>query len=317
MEFNNFGEWYSTVKPLTQNEYENSKVKAERVILKRIGDRPTKDEFKRENKTSSLPVLVLITIVFLSVYVFSVIEQWRFMGYESSRLLEADSASYLGIPLNKSIVAWIFQITVSTMTEFAMILFMVQWRLQTKNRGKVQFTKGKALNGLLNWLTQFFNTYFLLAILSMMIVLYINITSGMFILIGVAVPLFTIGLGLGIEEYISEYIIEQDRIYSDYTTEYNLWGEVSKDPTKHPSWKSVLYQSIWDSIVQKNKRYSGVFEMDVAGNWKALAVEKELERDDWSTKGVKTKEVVENTGLKIEDLQGKNELEILLAMVEN
>jgi hypothetical protein len=256
------------LKPLTTVQYDECREKALSRVKARIGEKPTRDTFKRElgSVTNALDWLALL--VFLAALLISSVHIIQFMTTQAIASYHVpDSAP--GVVIHPNLWAVIHQIGAILLAESATILFMTIHRINGDKREKPRFPF-KQLSIPLG-----------LAVLAALFVFLANISSGVNFLVSIMPPVFTLGIAIRLEAIIVETLRRQSEITRRYLEAMSVWESASADPTKHPEFHPLLLQEIWQALIKKNQSFA-----DAPSSFKHVAVRREMERDLWTRSGI-------------------------------
>jgi len=255
------------LKPLTSTQYDKCKHRAQERILSRIGERPKRDAFKREYSALwnvlDLPMLV----IFVGALLVSMLHIFDYASISAGK--HYATVDYItGIRFGHWWYVAIQQVAYLLMAEFAMLSFFTVWRVQAHQDQS---------NG---W-QRFAYLSFWLAVIAAVFVMLVNIFGGGgFNLAGLLPPLFTVGIGLRLEEILSEAITRRDEIDRKYLHALESWHKASEDPTQHKEYLPILYGEIWQYLTVTLTRNADFQEAPPA--FRVRAVERELERERWA-----------------------------------
>lgn len=267
------------LKPLNSVQYDKCKQTALARVKKRIGDKPSRDTFKREYAQLWNVLDIALIVVFIGALLISFQHIFDYVSsVAGAHYLTMPFTTGLRLPHYVAVAAQ--QIGALLMAEAAMIAFFSYWRLDTHNSP----TRRK-YSHLLLWL----------ALASAAYVLYVN-TLGVglwFDPTSWLAPFVTIGIGVRIEQILSEYFIRQREIDSKYTTALSQWERSTEDPTQHPDYLPILYTELWEYL--STKLTSNSHFADAPGWFKLQAVEREMSRENWTQDVTHTGHVVNPT----------------------
>lgn len=253
------------MNPLTSNEYDSVKQTVNERVLSRIGDKPTRDSFKREYGAIWSVLDIALIVVFLGALAIST--QHIFDYVSSIAGAHYDTAPFTtGLRLPQFYAVAIQQIGALLMAESAMIAFFTYWRVDTRH----DTGSGKYAH-LLLWL----------ALASAGYVLYVN-TFGVGLWYDPTswlAPAVTIGIGVRLEQIFSELISRQAELDTRYTDALAIYERATQDMTTHPDYERILYGEIWHKLATKRGNKGNYDEVPVS--FKIQAVQRELKRDNW------------------------------------
>ena len=265
---------YLTLPSLSSDEYDNAVSSAKSRLAERIGTKPRRKDYQIDYASIFDIVSTLKLIVFLGAFVVSTLAMLDFVGQDVANNYKAPEA---GISLALPVAATVNQVASFLLAESALLTFML---LANREMLKVAAKRNKVHLVL----------YLGLVILSGLFVFYVNYVHGL--LIGYMVPFITIGLGIAIEPEIHELISRREETTNRYLEALRVYESSSVDITAHPDYKNLLYQAVWDNLVEKvftkrNKVRSGMeaFE-DIRNVDKSIRVQlvlREIDnRESWT-----------------------------------
>ena len=243
------------IKPLTNDQYDKCHENALARVAKRIGDRPTRQQFQRELGRLWTVLDLLAGIVFIAALVISSAHIIHHMGVATAAYEAGDTAgTNIGLGLWANIHQWGY----IALAEGSMLLFMVLFAM-TRNWRR--------------WL------FVVLAFTAMIFVILANWSSGTGILESVMPPIFTVGLGFHIERLIVQSIKRQNDVTRRYLDAMQVYEAAADDPTQHPEFIPMMRQEIWSKLVslKANKDHA-----DSPAALRHMAVKREMERETWA-----------------------------------
>lgn len=251
--------------PLTSNEYDTVKQTVSERILSRIGDKPSREQFRREYGSVWNTLDIALIIVFIGALAISTQHIFDYVSsIAGNHYLSAPFTTGLRLPHFWAVS--IQQIGALLMAESAMIAFFTYWRVDTHND-----TSARKYTHLLLWL----------ALASAGYVLYVN-TFGVGLWYDPTswlAPAVTIGIGVRLEQIFSELIQRTAELDQRYTSALSVWERATEDMTTHPDYNRVLYSELWHKLSTKRGNRGDYDDVPVA--FKKRAVERELKRDNW------------------------------------
>lgn len=274
-------QWLSDLKQLTPNEYLTAEKDAEKLVLKDLGEIPTKDDYKREGDGFN-PIMIMIAIIFISGLAISSFEAFKFVGLNINSVIETSNTFVYGIPINYALFVSVSQIAYLILAETSMISFIISWRFdeaKKRREGYYKQFKNTKFGIVRKFSSQFLSFKLFLALLSMSFILLANWSSGLHPLLALMPAFITIGVGYQFEQFYTEWFLEKQRINKEYTNDLNLYYDIKREPSKHPEFESIFKRSIWNRLSGKNRRS---VDTDVNGEWKYHAVQREIENADWA-----------------------------------
>lgn len=255
----------ANLKPLTTDQYDQARAKAVERVKGRIGEHPTRDQFKRELGSLWTVLDILALIVFLAALFVSSAHIITHMGLLSQFSYNADNTTGIVLPISNYTV--IHQLGMILLAEASMLLFMVMHGMRAKERERRS-----------PWLRPF-SLPLALALIAATFVFVANWQSGIGLLEALMPPVFTVGIGLHLERLIVAGLQRREEITARYLEALNVYERATEDPTKHPEFMPILRQELWARLISlpSNKDYR-----DAPPSVKHAAVRRELERDRWA-----------------------------------
>jgi hypothetical protein len=237
------------LKPLTTIQYEQCREKALERVKSRIGERPQRATFRRELGPLWTILDAIALLVFIAALAVSSVHIVTHMGSLASQAAPEGGDTGLFV--------FIHQAAFIALAEGSMILFLVMF--------------GISREGWRRWV------YLALALLAAVFVLVANVQSGIGLLESLMPPLFTIGIGLKLENLIMQALRRRKDIDERYLTALGVWESATADSTQHPDYANFFKKEVWDALLKKNAAYS-----EAPNGFKAMAVRREMERDTWT-----------------------------------
>lgn len=247
------------LKPLTTDQYDKCRESAMARVSKRIGNRPVWQQFQRELVSLITPLDIIAILVFISAFMVSSIHIISHMGKLASASYNTVSQPVAGSVFSRDLYVALHQWMLIPLAEGSMILFLVMFGMSDKNWRK--------------WV------YFALAAVAVAFVLVANIQSGIGWLESLMPPIFTIGIGLKLEQLIVQSLRRREGVNQRYIEALEAWEVASQDATKHPDFLAILRQEIWQKLITLK---SNMEFMDAPSPFKRDAVQRELERERWT-----------------------------------
>src|SRR6185369_7021382 len=121
--------------------------------------------------------------------------------------------------------------------------------------------------------------YLLLAVTAVVFVVIANWQSNIGVLESLLAPIFTVGIGLKLENLIVQSLKRRDEVSDRYLKALAIYEAASKDATKHPEYVPLFKQEIWQKLTSlpTNREFR-----DAAAGFRHAAVAREMERDYWA-----------------------------------
>lgn len=279
------GDFLKTLKGLTLTQYDDAKATTFGRVQKLIGQKPTRKSLQREQASLFTPLDFLAIIVFLAAFWVSSVHIITHMGKLATSTY-SETTEPLGFVVDGQTYAVAHQMSFIFLAEASMLLFMVTWRMQTRDHTG---TLKLPLIGQTKIPTKIFSVYLILSLIAMSFVLVANLASGLTVLEALMPPMFTIGLGFHVEHIIVQWLDRRTLLDKRFIEKMDIWEKSSEDPTTHPKYRELLMREVWDKIarVRDNKELA-----DAPAQLKLVAVHRELERDQWTSEAIKVEERV-------------------------
>lgn len=252
------------LKELTTAQYDACREAALKRVAGRIGEKPTRQAFQRELGSLWTPLDLLALVVFVAALAVSSVHIITHMSQLSEASYKATSA---GLIVDSQTYAVVHQLSMIALAEASMLLFMTIHAMSAPKRA-----------GRPAW-QRWMSGTLLLAIIAAVFVFVANIQSGIGILESIMPPVFTIGLGLHFERLIVESMTRRADVTRRYLAALDVWEVSSKDHTKHPEYKPLLAQELWQKLVSLKPNAAHV---DAPASFKAAAVRRELAKEAWA-----------------------------------
>jgi hypothetical protein len=254
-----------SIKTLTTDQYEAAREKAIERVKGRIGDKPTREQFRREMATIFTPLDYLAMIVFAAALIISSAHILTHMGKITGANFDPGYAT--GIVLGQAAYTIAHQIGMIFLAEASMLLFMVMHGMSSAERAQHKGVRKVASIPLA------------LAIIAGLFVFIANIQSGIGLLESLMPPLFTVGIGFRLETLIVELLKRRNEIDARYISAIDVYERATADPTAHPDFVPFFRQAIWEKLIgiAANRDWK-----DAPAGARAAAVRREMERDAWA-----------------------------------
>jgi len=254
-----------SMKPLTTEQYEIAREKAIERVKGRIGEKPTREQFRREMATIFTPLDYLAIVVFVAALLISSAHIIAHMGKITATNFVAGYTA--GIVLDVTTYTVVHQIGMIMLAEASMLLFMVM-----HGTGKDQRAGRKGIAKQLS-------VSLILAIIAGVFVFTANVQSGIGLLESLMPPLFTVGIGFRLETLIVELLTRRTTIDLRYMSAMDTFERASHDPTAHPDFAAFFKQQIWEKLTSLvvNKEWK-----DAPSGFRSSIVRREMERDSWA-----------------------------------
>lgn len=247
------------LKPLTSDQYDAARAKALDRVSQRIGQRPRRDDFKRELAPLWTVLDIIALVVFTAALVVSSVHILSHMGHLAAASYDATGQATAGTVIGRDFFVAVHQWMLIPLAEGSMILFLILFGM----------TRGGWRKGV----------YLLLAALAVVFVLVANWQSGIGTLESLLAPAFTIGIGLKLELLIVQSLNRRRDIDARYIEAVNVFEAASQDASQHPDFAPFFRQEIWQALmlIQTNRPYK-----EAPNGFKVAAVQREQQRDNWA-----------------------------------
>ncbi len=245
----------ANLKTLTSKQYDDAKNKALQRIQNRIGEKPTRAQFKREYGRIWNTLDILAIIIFIAALAISSVHILAYAGQQANSSFVHSAVGVLGIQLADTSYGVIHQIGFILLAESAMLLFFV---LARTSKGYDRYLSG------------------LLAVAAVAFVFTANIASGLNPFLSILAPGFTVGIGFRLEKLIAISLHRTRELDTRYRDALAVWELASQDPEQHPDFQAVFKRELWDAIARKNRIE------DAPAVFKHQAVAAEMKRDTWA-----------------------------------
>lgn len=270
------------LKPLTLQQYETVKRQVVDIIRHKIGDKPKRDDFKRDYGSLLDIRSGFVFVVFLSALVVSSIHILDYVALSTTAPLPDNEMSIslttnIGFHLDKDTKMKLQQIGFIVLSEFSMLLFMVFWQTERKTRPFVDSANLSKFQKTTAFIDN--NKFLFLALLSMVYVVIANWNTVSNKIMAIMPPASTIAIGFYIESIISELLVRRREIDKKYTSALDIWHKQIEDITRHPDYVYTLRGAIWTKLASLKANSDFV---DAPKAFKFLAVYNEMERDNWT-----------------------------------
>lgn len=254
------------IKALSTDQYQAAVDKAIARVKHRIGRRPVKKDFQREQARAWSVLDGLAIIIFIAALVISSAHIIAHMGVLATLSYETfnstNNIEEVGVTLTSGDYVIIHQIGMIFLAEASMLLFMVMHGMSAAQR-----------TGRFRW----FSLPLVLALIAAVFVFISNWQSGIGDLEALMPPVFTVGIGLRLEYLIVYSINRRDAVEAKYHHALDIYEQASQDPQSHPDYLSLLKMELWSALVAVNRDIK-----ESPMGVRQLAVRRELERDLWT-----------------------------------
>ncbi|HSS99912.1 MAG TPA: hypothetical protein VLK33_22915 [Terriglobales bacterium] len=246
------------LKPLTLDQYDQCRTRALERVQKRIGDKPTREQFTRELGALWTILDIIALVVFLPALAVSSIHIIAHMGHLAESSYQATVQAGAGTILSRDLYVAVHQWALIPLAEGSMILFLVMFGMGAGWRRWVSFA---------------------LALLAGVFVLVANWQSGIGVLESLLAPAFTIGIGLKLEHLIVQTIARRQQVDTNYLEALSIYEAATVDPAQHPDFQPMFRQALWEKLssLKANEDFR-----DAPTGFKHQAVKRELGREAWA-----------------------------------
>jgi len=247
------------LKPLTSDQYDQCRAKALDRVQNRIGSRPRRADFVRELGSIVTILDWLALLVFGSALTVSSIHIINHMGQLARASYNTFTQVGAGTVIGADFYTAAHQWAVIPLAEGSMILFLVMFGMSGRTWRK--------------WV------YLFLAATAVVFVIVANWQSNIGILESLLAPIFTVGIGLKLENLIVLSLKRRDEVSERYLKALAIYEAASKDATKHPEYIPLMKQEIWQKLTSlpSNREFR-----DAPAGFRHAAVSREMERDSWA-----------------------------------
>lgn len=250
------------MKTLTIDQYERARSRALDRVKARIGERPTREQFKRELGAIATPLDWIALVVFVAALAISSLHIIHYMGEHAA----FTPGEQVGIAIDGSTWAVVHQVGAILLAESAAILFMTAHSMSAPARAAR------------HWSMRWVSIPLLLALTAAVFVFVANLSSGVGLLIGLMPPLFTLGIAVRLEAIIVEVINRREQVNRMYLEALAVFEDASADPQLHPQYKAFMKQELWAALISLKANESF---REAPSGFRAAAVARELQRDEW------------------------------------
>lgn len=255
------------LKELTGQQYDAAKARAVERVQARLGQKPTREQFKRDLGPLWTALDVLAAVVFIAALAVSsahIINHMSSLAAASFTTLEQAPA---GIVISQNEYTLIHQLGMIALAEASMLLFMTMHGMSAERRA-----------GRTGW-ARWFSLPLLLALAAGLFVFVANWQSNIGILESIMPPVFTIGLGVHLERLIVESLRRRDDVTRRYLEALAVWERAQEDLSTHPDFAPTFAAELWEKLVslKANQDFK-----DAPAAFKRLAVQREMARERWA-----------------------------------
>lgn len=252
-------ELLKTLRPLTQEERQTAQAAARAAVMRDAGDRPERRQFQRELGSLFTLLDVLALAVFIPALLVSSLHIISHMGTLAVQSYASLSRYEAGTVIGRDLYTAAHQWLLIPLAEASMLLFLVMFAM--------------AANTWRKWV------YLALAAAAVLFVAVANIQSGIGAIESILAPVFTIGVGLHLENLIVRSLKRRDDITSRYLKALHDWETATAKPDHHPKYVQMYANALKDAIYKANSRREAAKSVTIA-EWRLL-VKREIAADQW------------------------------------
>lgn len=247
------------LKELTTSQLDMARTAALARVAGRIGDKPVRKSYRREYGPLWTALDLLALVIFAAALAISSVHILAYSGHEAAASFDrVQQQPMLGLPLDAALYGLVHQLGFILLAEAAMLLFFVLYRTR---------------HGFERWLS------LALAVAAMAFVVVANLASGLNVFLALLAPAFTIGIGFRLEALIAENLRRNREIDQRYRAALDVWETASQDATRHPDYRPLLAQEIWQKLAGLKANAPFV---DAPAGFKRAAVHRELAKESWA-----------------------------------
>lgn len=238
----------ASMKGLTFNEFNKTLRATKSELTQRLGERPHRRDFMRDQEPLFDVLDVFAVIVFVAAWIASSLHIIKEIGQAAFSSYGTPAAGMpQGILGSAGDYVTLHQFAFVLLAEFSMLLFGVMWasRRTSLRQGENMFSY--ALRSALSiplWLF----------VGSALFVVNMNIASGLETLPSVLAPAVTIGLAIYMEEKLGALLRRRQEITRRYTSAVTNWDVAQDDIQAHEEFIPVLSQALDDVLRRKNSK---------------------------------------------------------------
>lgn len=252
-------ELLKALRPLTQEERQAAQAAARAAVVRDAGERPERRQFQRELGSLFTFLDVLALAVFIPALLVSSLHIINHMGALAAASYASMSHYESGTVIGQDLYTATHQWALIPLAEASMLLFLIMFAMATNTWRK--------------WV------YFALAGAAVVFVAVANIQSGIGAIESILAPIFTIGVGLHLENLIVRSLKRRDDVTSRYLKALHEWETATAAPGAHPRYVQMYANALKDSIYRANSRREAIKAVTVA-EWRLL-VKREIAADEW------------------------------------
>jgi hypothetical protein len=253
----------TSIRQLTSNQYDAARAAAIARVQARIGEKPTRKQFRREYGTIITVLDVIAAVVFLAALAISSAHIIAHMGLIASASYPEQRA---GIRIDLNAWAMIHQVAAIFLAEASALLFAALHSMNADQRARRP------------GLTRYVSVPGVLAVLAGAFVLSANLASGVDLLTALLPPVMTLGIAVRLEAIAVALLKRAAAVDERYSAALAAYEAASADPTAHADFLPMLRQEVFAALCRKNADLA-----DAPRGVKWAAVERELAREtEWT-----------------------------------
>lgn len=217
------------VKQLSVEQYAKVHEKAVSHVLRLIGDKPLRDQYKRDHEPIWGFMEALMVFVFLAAAIVSTTHILNFIGSEAARSFNQNGHVPDTISLSARGFNTANQFGYVILAEFAMLLFGTGAINERRKFIKVMFA--------------------LLALGSTAFVIIANLESGIDWYIAILPPAFTIGLSPFLDRQLIKTLKRRRAVTVAHQEALGKWEVLTDKPEQHTQFLPTLRLMVWEKLV--------------------------------------------------------------------
>lgn len=257
-------ELFNNLRPLTQEERQAAQTAARAAVIRDAGERPTRDQFRRELGSLFTLLDILALLVFIPALLVSSVHIIQHMGALAAASLQSEIVYSTGTVIHPDLYTTIHQWALIPLAEASMLLFLVMYAMNGNTRRKY--------------------VYLALAVVALVFVAAANVQSGISWFESILPAVFTIGVGFHLENLIVRQLKRRDDINSRYLEALTNWETATANPEQHAQYTQRYANALRDALIKANRARKW-FKDNAAeltnAHWRLL-VKREI-ADEWFT----------------------------------
>lgn len=256
-------ELLANVRPLTQEERQAAQAAARAAVIRDAGEKPSREQFKRELGSIFTPLDYLALAVFVPALLVSSVHIIQHMGALAAASLDRQAHYTNGTVIHPDLYVTVHQWALIPLAEASMLLFLVMYAMNSETRRKY--------------------VYLGLAIVALVFVAAANVQSGISPFESVLPAIFTIGVGFHLENLIVRLLKRRDDINNRYEEALLNWEVATANPEQHAQFRQRHANALKDALIKANRARKW-FKDNAAeltnAHWRLL-VKREFAADQW------------------------------------